>query len=286
MPFFRCLLFVPAGDERKLEKALHLEVDGLILDLEDAVGPSRKTKAREMACQTLKEHPGRFFVRVNPATSDYFLGDILSLAGAPAAGLVLAKTESAAHVDRVDWLLGLLERERGLDVGGTEIVPFIESARALEDARAIATASKRVRRLFFGGNDYAADIGVEYGGGAFWYARSRLAAVSRAAGLEPPVDTVNPDFRDLSALADDAAQARVLGFQGKMAIHPAQVEVIRRVFTPTAEEVEKAQKVVAAFEAAVQNGSVLAGVDGKMVEAPHVQRARNILSTGNPGHKS
>jgi len=278
MPLYRCLLFVPAGDARKLQKALTVDADGLILDLEDAVGPQHKTAAREAAREVLTRHPGRFFVRLNPAASRYFLQDILCLAGAPWCGLVLAKTESAAEVDRVDWLLGLLEQERGLEVGATEIMPFIESARSLENARAIAAASPRVRRLLFGGNDYATDIGVAYGGPAFFHARSRLVTASRAAGREPPVDSVHPDFKDLSALAEDAAQARRLGFQGKMAIHPAQVDIIRRTFSPTAGEIAEAQRIVAAFEAAAQSGAVLTGVDGRMVEAPHVQRARRILA--------
>ena len=275
----RCLLFAPAHDERKLGRALTLDVDGLILDLEDAVEAENKATARESARSFLGTHTGRFFVRLNAAASPYFLQDILLLAGAPLAGLVLAKTESAAELSRVDWLLGLLEREKGVDPGTTEIMPFIESARALENAPAIAAASPRVRRLLFGGNDYAADIGVAYGGPAFFHARSRLVAVSRAHGLEPPVDTVNPDFQDLSGLAAESRTARRLGFQGKMAVHPAQVDVIRQIFTPTAAEVRDAERIVAAFEAA----GALTRLDGRMVELPQVKRARRILAAA-PGH--
>lgn len=231
---YRCLLFAPAGDERKLNKALTLDVDGVVLDLEDAVGADGKAAAREAARTFLTRCSGRFFVRLNPAASPYFLGDILALTGVRLAGLILAKTGSAAELGRVDWLLGLLERERGIEVGSTEIMPFIESARALENVTGIAGASPRVRRLLFGGNDYAADIGVRYGGPAFFHVRSRLVAVSRACGLEPPLDTVNPDFKDTAALAAEARLARRLGFQGKMAIHPAQVDIIRNIFTPTA----------------------------------------------------
>lgn len=276
LPLNRCLLFVPAHDQRKLEKALTLDVDGLILDLEDAVPPAGKAAARETARAFLTRNKGRFFVRLNAVVTPYFLDDVLLLTGVPLAGVVLAKTESAGEVDHVDWLLGLLEQKNDLTIGAIEIMPFIESARALENAREIAAASPRVRRLLFGGNDYAADIGTGIGGPAFFYARSRLVAVSRACGLEPPVDTVNPDFKNPAALAADARTARRLGFQGKMAVHPAQVDVIRAVFTPTAAEIREAENIVAAFEAA---GGAVTKLDGRMVEWPHVVKARRILAT-------
>ncbi|HUW63209.1 MAG TPA: CoA ester lyase [Spirochaetia bacterium] len=278
MHLYRCLLFAPANDQRKLNKALALNIDGLVLDLEDAVGTDGKAAAREAARTFLTRFSGQFFVRLNPATSPYFLGDILALTGVRLAGLVLAKTGSAAELGRVDWLLGLLERERGLEVGRTEIMPFIESARSLENVAEIAAVSPRVRRLLFGGNDFAADIGTRYGGPAFFYARSRLVAASRACGLEPPLDSVNPDFKDTAALAAEARLARRLGFQGKMAIHPAQVDIIRDIFTPTAAEIADAERIVAAFEAAARSGAAVTQLDGQMVELPHVNRARQILA--------
>lgn len=283
MSLYRTVLFAPANDLRKAGKALLLEADGVVLDLEDAVAFSEKRKARITIQEALNlPRKGRVFVRINSAQSDFILGDLLAVVGSSKIdGIVLAKTESAEEVRQVDWLITKLEKERELPKGQLEVVPFIESARAVLDSHVIASACSRVHRLFFGGIDYLLDIGASYSKEALFFARSQLVAASRAAGIESPIDTVYPDLKDDEGLIADAWQARLLGFQGKLVIHPRQVGPINEVFTPSEAEIEWARKIVTAFEEAEAGGVAVIQVDGKMIEYPIVNRARQILALAN-----
>ncbi|MBE3587855.1 MAG: CoA ester lyase [Thermoanaerobacteraceae bacterium] len=282
----RTLLFTPGSDSRKGEKAFTTEADAVILDLEDAVAPAQKEAARLTVRQTLgRPRPVPVFVRINGVQSPHILRDLQAVVDLPVQGLMLAKAESAEDVRRVDWLLGLLEQEHGLPVGGIKLIPFVESARGIARAEEIA-AAPRVFCLAFGGNDYATDLGVSFSpeGDELFYARSRLVVASRSAGIDPPLDTVNPDFRDIPALAADARRAKRLGFQGKLVIHPAQVAPVNEVFTPSAEEISWAQRVVEAFARAEAAGSGVIQVEGQMVELPIVRRAEKILAAARrPG---
>jgi citrate lyase subunit beta/citryl-CoA lyase len=218
-------------------------------------------------------------VRVNAAGSPYILDDLDSVVGLPLDGLMLAKTESAEEVMKVDWLLGLIEEKRGLTAGKTRLIPFIESSGGILKAVEIASSTPRIKALAFGGVDFSQELGLRYPAESegLFYARSRLAIASRNAGLEPPLDTVFPDLKNMEMLRSEAEIARKLGFQGKLVIHPAQVEPVNQAFTPTAQEIEYARKVVAAFDEAERCGTAVIQVDGKMVEYPIVRRAKEIL---------
>lgn len=281
MALFRCLLFVPGTDRRKIEKAYTLQADAVILDLEDAVAAGEKDSARRLVSEIIAspELPPTF-VRVNGVTTSHILADLQEVVRPGIAGIMLAKAETAEEVRRVDWLTGLLEEERNMPRGALELVPFIESARGIENAREVAAACPRVKRLAFGGNDYTADTWTTYSeeGTELFYARAKLIAASRVAGIEPPLDTVCPFIKNLSALREDALRAKKMGFQGKMVIHPAQIEPVLEIFSPTPEEIAAAEKIVAAFEAAEAQGTGVIQLDGKMVEYPIVNRARQILA--------
>jgi citrate lyase subunit beta/citryl-CoA lyase len=276
----RTLLFTPGDDPRKGEKAFAAGADAVIIDLEDAVAETRKEQARQLAVQLLSvPRPIPAFVRINGVNSPHILRDLQAVVGLPVAGLMLAKAESGEDVGRVDWLLSLLEQQNGLPPGQIKLIPFIESARGIARAGEIA-AAPRVICLAFGGNDYTMDIGVPYSreGGELFFARNQLVVASRTAGIAPPLDTVNPDFKDISFLMEDARRARRLGFQGKLVIHPAQVSPVNEIFTPSDEEIAWAQKVVAAFTRARAAGSGVIQVEGKMVELPIVRRAEQLLA--------
>ncbi|AEG16261.1 CoA ester lyase [Desulfofundulus sp. TPOSR] len=276
----RTLLFTPGDDPRKGEKAFAAGADAVILDLEDAVAEAQKERARQQIRQTLSiPRPVPVFVRINGASSPHILPDLQTVVDLPVEGLMLAKAESGEEVRRVDWLLSLLEQQHQLPVGKIKIIPFVESARGISRAGEIA-AAPRVSCLAFGGNDYTMDIGVPYSrdGEELFFARSQLVVASRAAGIAPPLDTVNPDFRDISFLVEDARRARKLGFQGKLVIHPAQVAPVNEVFTPGDEEIAWAEKVVEAFARAQAAGSGVIQVEGKMVELPIVRRAEQLLA--------
>ncbi len=220
------------------------------------------------------------FVRVNAVSSPYILKDLEAVVDLPIEGIMLAKAESGEEVRRADWLLGLLEREKGIAPGRLVIIPFVESARGIEMAAEIAGACARVWCLAFGGNDYTMDIGTTYSpeGAEQFYARCRLVAASRLAGIAPPLDTVNPDFRNIPALVEEVKRVKQLGFQGKLVIHPAQVGPVNEVFTPSPAEAEWAKKVVAAFAQAQAAGAGVIQLEGRMVELPVVRRAQQILA--------
>lgn len=281
MTIYRSMLFAPANDLRKVGKALMLNVDGTVLDLEDAVALSEKTNARNALKEALSlPRRGDVFIRVNSVQTEFILSDLLAAVTEGVKGLVVAKSESAEEIRQVDWLIGKIEKERGLTEGSMEIIPFIESANAIVNAFSIASSSPRVSRMFFGGVDYVLDIGTTFskGGTEIFYARSQLVVASRAAGIEPPIDTVYPDFKDIGGLVADAKAVRQMGFQGKLAIHPGQIEPLNEVFTPTPEEISWAEKIVAVFDEEEARGQAVFQVDGKMIEYPIANRARRIIA--------
>lgn len=281
MSIYRTMLFAPANDLRKVGKALMLNADGTVLDLEDAVALSEKINARNALKEALAlPRRGDVFIRVNSAQTDFILGDLLAAVTEGVKGLVLAKSESAEEIRQVDWLIEKIEKERGLAAGSLELIPFIESANAIVNAYSIASASPRVSRMFFGGVDYVLDIGTTFskGGTEIFYARSQLVVASRAAGIEPPIDTVYPDFKDIEGLVADAKSVRQMGFQGKLAIHPGQIEPLNEVFTPTPEEISWAKKIVEVFDESEARGQAVFQVDGKMIEYPIANRARRIIA--------
>ncbi|TYO97218.1 HpcH/HpaI aldolase/citrate lyase family protein [Desulfallas thermosapovorans] len=281
MGLLRCLLFVPGTDRKKINKAFALNADAVIMDLEDAVAISEKHTARRVVSETINSSALPVtYVRVNAVSSPYILADLQAVVQQRLAGIMLAKAETAEEVRRADWLMGLLEEERNIPRGTLELVPFIESARGIENAGEVAAACPRVKRLAFGGNDYTADTWTTYSedGSELFYARAKLIAASRMAGIEPPLDTVCPFIKNIDALRKDAHRARKLGFQGKMVIHPAQIEPVKEIFSPTPEEVAAAEKIVAAFDEAEAKGTGVIQLDGKMVEYPIANRARQILA--------
>ncbi len=192
---------------------------------------------------------------------------------------MVAKAESAADIEKIDWLLGLLEEKKGATPGKTRLIPFIESSSGIMRAAEIASCSPRVTALAFGGVDFSQELGLRYPAESegLHFARSQLVLASRQAGIDPPLDTVFPDIKNVAKLESEAGIARKLGFQGKLVIHPAQVEPVNRAFTPGPDEIDYARRVVAAFEEAENAGTAVIQVDGKMVEYPIVKRAREIL---------
>lgn len=274
-------MFAPGIDRRKVEKAVGLGVDVVILDLEDSVDTSRKAEAREIVVSVLKDRntAKELWVRINPPETDFFLGDIMDVVAARPDGIMMPKAESAEGVARVDWIIGLLEARHGIEKGSIDLVPLVESARGIKSAGEIAAGSDRVKRLSFGAVDYTLDMGIELtkDTAELFYARSALAVASRSAGLEGPIDTVYTDVKDSEGLSADCRLGRSLGFQGKLVIHPAQVEVVNSVFSPTAEELARARKIVEVYEEALAAGSGVAQLNGKLIEKPVALRARRIL---------
>lgn len=267
-----------------MEKTREVDCDAVIADLEDAVAESEKTSARTMVAAWLSRPRGdrRAFVRVNALSTRWAFDDIAAIVMPGLDGIVLPKTETKGDLQVADYLVGAQERARGLAAGSIEIMPIVETAKGAENLRDIARATPRVKRICFGSGDYTNDTGTAWtlDNPLTLHYRAELANASRAAGIEPPIDTVWPHLDDESGLAAEARTARAMGYQGKMTIHPKQLEAVNRIFSPTPEELAFARKVCEAFDAAEAAGTSALVVDGVFVDYPVVHRARAVLANG------
>ena len=276
----RSFLFAPGNHARRVEKALSLDADAVILDLEDAVATALKPATREaVAAAFTRQRRGLLFVRINAADTEFCYGDLVTIVRPGLDGVILPKVESAAGLATIDWLLAQLERDRGLPAGGIDLIPIIETACGLDRLRAILAAGTRVRRVAFGAGDFTLDVNMTWSRSESELAPARAAIVtaSRAAGLEAPLDTVWVDLGDRDGLEASARTALGLGFQGKMCIHPDQIAVVNRVFTPSESEIAFAERVDAAFAKAEAEGSAAIQLDGKFIDYPIVYRAQRML---------
>ncbi|HEY6204097.1 MAG TPA: CoA ester lyase [Candidatus Limnocylindria bacterium] len=291
LPPMRSLMFVPAHRERMVARALGLgefdasELDVAILDLEDGVPPAAKDDARRIIADVLGRAargaggPGRY-VRIRRALSDDGAGDLDAVVRAGLAGIMAPKVR---RPDEVEWLaerLDVLERDAKVARATLRIIPSIESAAALLEAPRIAQASERVVGLAFGSEDFALDLGLptkrEGEAADLVYARSATVVAAVSAG-KLAFDGIWPDIKDPAGLRADALRARRLGFAGKTLIHPDQVTIVNEIFSPTTAEVEEARRVLHAFDEALKRGEGAVALDGQMLDAPVVDRARRVL---------
>jgi citrate lyase subunit beta/citryl-CoA lyase len=277
----RSFLFAPGNHARRVEKALSLPADAVILDLEDAVAISEKPATRELVVAAFGQpRHGRLYVRVNAYTTEWCYADIVTITRSGLDGIILPKVETADQLRSIDWLLANLERECGLPVGGIDLVPIIETASGMSNIGAIAGSCGRTKRLAFGAGDYTLDLGMVWSRDEVELlpARSAVVMASRAAGIEPPLDTVWADLRDAEGFARSAGRAAALGFQGKMCIHPDQIVVTNAAFSPSPQQLAWAQRVVAAFDEAEAKGLASIQLDGQFIDYPIVQRARQVVA--------
>ncbi|MCL5107409.1 MAG: CoA ester lyase [Chloroflexi bacterium] len=291
MRLLRSLLFVPGNRERMLARAGTLGEDAVILDLEDSVPLAEKEATRphvRQAIDAVSQTTGAaVFVRVNPLgaktaySADLGAQDLAAVACANLAGVILPKVESPDEVLAADALLRQRERALGLPEGQCELVPMLETAKGILFAYDIARAAPgRVRCLSTGFGDLTVDLGIAWTRGEeeVLYARSHLAIASRAAGLEQPLDGVWADIADQQGLVRSARLARQLGYQGKTLIHPSQVAPVNAVFSPTPEEMARAEQIVAAFSQAEAEGKASIRFAGRMLDYPELERARQTLA--------
>ena len=283
---FRSLLFVPGDSERKLAKAESTGADALVLDLEDAVEPSRLPQAREMVRQYMQARPERrqaLWVRINPLDSGLALDDLAAIVRGAPDGILLPKVAGPAAIVALAGYLDALEARDGVARGSVGIIPVAtEVPDALFALGGYKHSSPRLQGLTWGAEDLASALGAatnrqEDGEYDFTYrlARSLCLLGAHAAGVRA-IDTICGNFRDDAGLRREAAQARKAGFSGKIAIHPDQVAAINEAFTPDAAELEYARRIVQAFEQAPGTGTLQ--LDGEMLDRPHLKRAMQILA--------
>ena len=206
----RSFLFAPGNHARRVEKALTLPADAVILDLEDAVAVSEKPATRDLVVKAFGQpRHGRLYVRVNAYSTEWCHADIVSIVWPGLDGIILPKVETPDQLRSVDWLLAALERERGLPAGGIDLVPILETALGLSNVLAIAGSGSRTKRLAFGAGDYTLDLGMVWSRDEteLLPARSAVVMASRAAGIEPPLDTVWADLRDAEGFSRSAGHS-------------------------------------------------------------------------------
>ncbi|MEX3009117.1 CoA ester lyase [Hoeflea sp. TYP-13] len=286
----RSYLFVPGDSERKLEKSLSSGADCLLIDLEDSVSLSQKPAARQLTRDFIEAErkkqsadTPKLVVRVNPLGSDMTDDDLAAIVGARPDGVLLPKSESGAHVQQLSAMIAVHEAEAGIAEGETEIHALVtETAKGALNAGTYEGASNRLKSLSWGGEDLSADIGVESNRtddgrytDLFRYARTLTLLGAATAGVEA-VDTVYVDFRNADGLEQECREAVRDGFSGKMAIHPSQVDIINRVFTPSDAAIGKAKRIVKLFDEAGDDVGVLS-LDGQMIDRPHLRQALKIL---------
>ena len=290
-------LYTPGNDPRKVSKVGTYDADAVILDLEDAVPIDEKlatrTAVRE-AIPSVKASAGHVYVRINPIGNktdfsvDFGLGDIEAVVCPELEGVVVPKVESAQELIEVDKVLADREKAVGIAVGSLKVAPIIETALGVWNAYEIARSTPRIQSLSFGAGDFTRDANMDWTREEteLAYARSRLVVISKAAGIEPPLDSVWLRLDDDAGCAESAKRAKGLGFQGKSCIHPRQVQIVNRVFSYVSpEELAEAQKIVDAFvEAEARNvASIL--VDGQFVDYPIAEKAKKILQLHARSHK-
>ena len=277
---FRTFLFAPGNHARRVEKALTLNSDVIILDLEDAVAISEKVATRGKVVNALQApRNGLGYVRINAYDTDYCFGDLLVVVTEGIDGIILPKVETVAQLQAIDWVVTKLEQEKSLNVGQIDIIPIIETGQGLLNVDEISASGTRVKRLSFGAGDYTKDMAMRWtrDENELTHARAKIALASRAAGLEAPIDTVWVHIKETDGCIRSAEMVRNMGYQGKLCIHPDQVDPVNKVFTPTSEEISFAEKVVKAFEEAESKGLASIQVDGYFVDYPIVDQAKRTL---------
>jgi citrate lyase subunit beta / citryl-CoA lyase len=286
----RSLLFAPADSGKKLDKALGSGADAVIIDLEDSIAPEGKAAARQSAAAFLRgavkvENRPRLLVRINGLHSGLTDDDLDAVVAARPDAIMLPKAEGGTSIIHLDAKLTAREAIHGLDDGHIKIIPLAtETAAALFVAGTYAGASPRLFGLTWGAEDLSAELGAERNrdnDGRFLdpYRLARAICLTAAAAAKvDAVDTVYVDFRNEVGLRRECEEARRDGFAGKLAIHPAQVDAINAIFSPSAEALAHAKAIVAAFAAASGAGAV--GIDGIMYDRPHLERAKRLLARG------
>jgi citrate lyase subunit beta/citryl-CoA lyase len=282
----RSLLFVPADSERKFAKASGIGADALILDLEDSVAPPRKALARDMVKNLLggPRNDWAFLVRVNPLGSGLTLGDLAAIVRPGLDGILIPKVSGIKDVELISNYVDALEIAAGVAPGRVKLlVVATETPAAMIGFSSYATPSRRLVAMTWGGEDLGAALGAlstkeADGSWSFPYqvARAQCLFAAGAAGAAA-LDTLYADFKDQEGLAESCRIARRDGFVGKIAIHPAQVATINECFTPSEADLAHARRVVAAFAAQPDAGTL--GIDGKMYDLPHLIAAKRALAS-------
>ena len=274
----RSMLFFPGNSANMLLNADFLGSDSVILDLEDAVAQTEKDSARILVRNAIRslDFTKEVIVRINPIDSPYWEKDLDAIVPVKPDMIMPTKVSSADDVKTISDAIAKVEKTSGMEVGTIKLIPLIETALGVEKSFEIATADSRVAAIFLGGEDLTADLQCKEGT-EILYARSRMVMAARAAGIDV-YDTPWTDVEDYEGLIADAKFAKSLGFSGKSSISPRHVRFINEIFSPTEEEIRYARDVFEAIEKGKAEGKGVVSLRGKMIDAPIVARARQVLA--------
>ena len=281
----RSWLFAPGDSEKKMGKASDGPADIVLLDLEDSVMPENKPAARELVANFLasRDDRERLWVRVNPLSGGETQADLDAIMPSKPGGLFLPKAEGREDVETLDAMLNTLEAANNIEIGSTKVAALVTETAAAMFKTGDYAGSPRLVAMSWGAEDLSSALGARVQFQAdgnymptFELARSLCLIGAVAAGVAP-IETIQADFRDLDGLKDRALMVRSQGYRGMLAIHPAQVPVINDAFTPSAEELDEARAIVAAFDANPGAGTV--GLNGAMLDRPHLALAQALLAS-------
>ena len=279
----RSVLFVPGNQPERIDKAVQTEADVIIMDLEDAVPLKEKQTAQAIVRAKINTHQHRrLWVRINNPASDLFIQDIAAVISEALDGIMVPKIDSRRQMQKCWQVLDEQAHKAGVDVSKIALIPLVETALGVQNVYDLTSAVIDCTNLLtvaFGAADFTADMGIDMtvSGAELNYPRARIAVACRAAGIQPPLDSpFMINIKDGEALRRDAERAHQLGFQGKLCVHPTQVPLVNEVFEPTSEEIQFAEKVIKAFDQATATGQGVVQVEGRLVDPPIVERARQI----------
>ena len=285
----RALLYMPGDDRRKIEKSATLGVDCICMDMEDGVAVTRKAEARAVIAQAMKDldfGTSERCIRINSIGSGLEAYDLAAALATEPDTIVVPKIESA---DQVRWAsdhIETYELSSNRNIGSVRLLVGVETAKGILNLRRIAESDRRLEAIIFGAEDYAASVGARRTKEATEVLYARLAVVTAcAANNLQAIDMVYIDFRDEEGLRVESEQAAGFGFSGKQIIHPNQVSLVQKAFTPSAEEIRYAKRVVETFESSQREGKGAYALDGKMIDMPLLKNARKVLDRARAAGK-
>jgi citrate lyase beta subunit len=285
----RALLYMPGDDRRKIEKATTLGVDCICMDMEDGVAITRKTEARAVIAQAMKDldfGTSERCIRINSFGSGFEKFDLAAAVATNPDTIVVPKVETAEQVRSISEYIEMYELASNMNIGSLRMLVGVETAKGVLNLKEIAGADKRLEAIIFGAEDFAASVGATRTEGAaeVLYARSAVVTACAAHELQA-IDMVYIDFHDIEGLRLEAEQGARLGFSGKQIIHPNQVQAVQEAFTPSDEAIEYAQRVVRAFAASQKEGKGAFALDGKMIDMPLLKNAQKVLDRARAAGK-
>jgi len=285
----RALLYMPGDDRRKIEKSTTLGVDCICMDMEDGVAVNRKTEARAVIAQAMKElifGESERCIRINSVGSGLESYDLAAALSTDPDSIVVPKIESAEQVKWVSDHIETYELSSNHDLGSVRLLVGVETAKGILNLREIAEADKRLEAIIFGAEDYAASIGAQRTkeGTEVLYARQAVVTTCAANDLQA-IDMVFIDFRDEAGLRLEAEQGAGFGFSGKQIIHPSQVSVVQEAFTPSDDAIEYARRIIETFESSQREGKGAYALDGKMIDMPLLKNAQKVLDRAKAAGK-